>query len=147
MRKTLPSSVVSYLFTEKPGTCVVKLPSLSNGTRNAIDHQRGWTYVHLDEALEMLIVRHLKNLSLTLRNHLENYASWLLQVLRFCNEARYVTGATQTHGRFTNSDEVGEEDRLVHVYHRNSVQRRSVLARVELMRALRFMSLEQRDCA
>ena len=61
--------------------------------------RRAWVYVHQDEALEMLIVRHLKSISVNFINHLENEGSWLMEVSLMRALTRYVTGASRAFGR------------------------------------------------
>lgn len=58
LRGVMPDAVTDELHTQTPGSCVVKLLSFTSGNRHAMD-LRGWTYVHQDELLESVMVRHI----------------------------------------------------------------------------------------
>lgn len=98
---------VDELYNKRPGRSVARLLSFTGRFKDALDC-RGWAYVHMDEALEMLIVRHLKSLSTNFLAHLENSASWLMEVSKFRAICRYVTGASRAFGRRGFQDDGGE---------------------------------------
>ena len=78
-RGILPSVAEEEIYFKKSGRSVMKLLSFTGNGKDGLD-SRGWTRVHSDESLEMLVVRHLKSLSVDFLGHLENSAAWLMQV-------------------------------------------------------------------
>lgn len=143
LRGILPSVVVSELHKSTPGSSVMKLPSFTGSSKTALN-KRGWTYVHMDEAFEMLIVKHLKSLSVNLLTHLEKSAAWLMKVSQFRSLARRVRGASRAYGRFRGADDVGESSGPLRFYDRNVPQSRTVEAMLGLMKEWQFLGEERR---
>lgn len=91
-------------------------------------------YTHIDEALEMFIVRHLKSLSFNFLGHLENSAAWLMQVSMFRALTRYMTGASRCSGREMEEGDGGEELGPLIEFDRNACQWRTASRMLHLMR-------------
>lgn len=89
LRRILPNAMVNSVYNKRPGITILKLPSFSGQSQNHMD-SRGWTYVHNEEALEMLIVRLIKSLTTNLLGHLANSTSWLMEVFSFRCFRRYI---------------------------------------------------------
>lgn len=100
--------MVDELYDKKPGHSIVKLLSFTGRGKDAID-RRGWNYVHMDESLEMLAVRHLKSLSVNFLGHLQNESAWLQQVSMFRALSRYWTVASRAFCRKIILDDGGEQ--------------------------------------
>ena len=142
-RGILPSFIVKYLFTEKPGRAVVKLLSFTGKENCGLD-SRGWVYVHQDEALKMLIVRHLKSLSVNFINHLENAGSCLMEVSLMRALTRYVTGASRAFGRKMECSDGGELPRPLQYFHSIAGQWKTVARMLHVMREADFLSIGHR---
>lgn len=91
----------------------------------------------------MLIVRHLKSLSVSLLSHLEKTAAWLM-VSIFQSLARRVTGASRAYGRFRGANDAGENSGALRFYDRNVPQSRSVGAMLSIMRQRGFLDVQHR---
>lgn len=97
LRGILPPVMAEELHDNTPGSCVVKLLSFNSGNREVLD-RREWSHVHWGEALEILIVRHLKSLRLSLPTHLENAAALLMEFSRFRFLCRRTSGTPRVYG-------------------------------------------------
>lgn len=135
--------VLDELYNKKPGRSLVKLLTFTGAGKDAID-KRGWTYVHMDEALEMLAVRHLKSLSTNFLGHLENASSWLQQVSMFRALSRYFTGASRSFGRKRVLEDGGEREGPLAQYDRNAIQWRTVSRMVHVMREKGFLNVSHK---
>lgn len=92
----------------------------------------------------MLIVRHLKGLSVNLLKHLENSACWLMEVSMFRILARHVTGASRAHGRTRVTGDGGEEPGPLDYYDRDAVQWRTVARMLNFTRESGFLDVSHR---
>lgn len=144
-RGIIPTVAVEELYTRKPGRSVMRLPSFTGRFKNAFDG-RGWTYVHKDEGLEMLIVRHLKGLSVNFLGHLEDSTAWLLQVSKFRAFCRYMTGASRAFGSRRLTDDEGEAPGPIGQFDRNACQWRTVARMLHVMRGAGFLNVSHRGC-
>ncbi|PXF44647.1 hypothetical protein BWQ96_05589 [Gracilariopsis chorda] len=142
-RSIIPSFVERDLFTTKPGRAVTRLLSFTALGSQGSDG-RGNAYVHCDEALEMLIVRHLKSLSVNFLAHLENSASWLMEVSMFRALIRFMTGASRALHRTRQDNDAGEIAAVSRQYDRNACQWRTVSRMVHVMREAGFLSVAHR---
>lgn len=142
-RSIMPQASFADLFTSKPGAMVARVPSFTAGLGSPYD-ARGHTYVHLDEALETLIIRHVKGLKNLMLPYLESCGAWLLLVCGARMLIRTVTAAPRAYRRFPNDDHGGTQGTASpgQGYDRNAVQSSKVRAIVELMRQNGFISLE-----
>ena len=143
MRSIITTVVAEDLFSKQPGRSVMKLFSFT-GTGSVGRDSRGWTYVHLDEALEMLIVRYLKGLSVNLLQHLENSTAWLIPVSPCRSLCRYVTGASRSIGSKRANTDGGEGTGPLNEYDLNACQWKTVARMLHLMRECGFLNLEHR---
>ena len=100
--------------------------------------------MHQDEALEMLIVRHLKGLSVNFINHLENAASWLMELSLVRALTRYVTGASRAFGRKREIVDGGELPGPLGQFDRNARQWTTVARMIHIMREGGFLSIRHR---
>ena len=141
LRGILPPVVAEELHENTLGSSVMKLPSFTSAAHQVVDNR---AFVHWDEALEMLIVRHLKSLSFNFIAHLENAAAWLMQVSRFRSLCRRISGASRAYGRFRGADDAGADAGPLHVYDRNAPHSRSVGAMLRLMRERGFLNSNHR---
>lgn len=148
-RSIMPRTTFKELFTRKPGAMVARVPRFTAGLASPIPgcpyDEREHTYVHLDEALEMLIIRHVKGLNTIMLPFLESYKAWLLAVCKARNIARTVTAASRSFGRIRNDEHSLAPGLLLGGYDCSAVQCSSVRSMVELMRSKGFLSLEHRQ--
>lgn len=142
-RAILNSVVTEELFTRKPGRMVMKLLSFTGSGRFGIDRW-GFGYTHVDEALEMLIVRHLKSLSVNFLGHLEHSAGWLMQVSMFRALTRYMTGASRAFGRKREECDGGENLGPLSQYDRTARQWKTVSRMIHVMRDAGFLNASHR---
>ena len=142
-RLMLPTVVAEHLYDERPGNAVLKVLSFTGSVKDGID-RRGWTYVHHDEMLEMLGVRHLKILSVNFINHLQNAASCLLPVSISRALIRYATGASRAFGRRRDPGDRGELPGRFSQFDRNACQWRIVARMLHIMREPNFLSMSHR---
>ncbi|PXF42221.1 hypothetical protein BWQ96_08049 [Gracilariopsis chorda] len=140
----MPRTMFRDIYENKPGGMFAHVPSFTSGMQSAYD-QRDWTYVHLDEALEMLIVRLLKSLNTTMLQFLERAGAWLLPVSHARTLIRMVTASSHPYGRIRGCGDEGEEVSPLNLYDRNAIQSSTVRSMVELMREKGFLSPEHRD--
>ncbi|CAN8065401.1 unnamed protein product [Agarophyton chilense] len=141
-RDIIPTFVQQELYVNKPGTAVMRLPRFTGHGREALD-SRGFAYTHNDEALEMLIVRHLTRLSVNFLGHLEKSAAELMEVSIFRQMIRYMTGASRNlglKGREREANDCGEIQTPLSQYDRNSCQWRTVSRMLHVMREVGFFS-------
>lgn len=144
-RGTMPRAVFRDIYTDKPGGMVARVPSFTSGMGSPYD-KRGWTYVHLDESLEMLIVRLLKSLNVTMLPYLENAGAWLLMVSRARMLIRTVTAASRAYRPVRGDGDADADVNPPQGYDRFSVQSASVRGLVNLMRRKGFLSGDHRTC-
>lgn len=144
IRGIIPDLVISNIFTEKPDSSFVKLPSFTGPNGDVLDI-RGWTYVSMDEALEMVIVRHRKSSDITLIHHLENAYAWLGEVLKFRSLSRFFTGASRACVVFRDADESCERNGPLDNYDRYSVQWKTVQNILEKKCDFGFLSQQHRN--
>lgn len=142
-RGIIPEAIESELYKTKPGKIVTKLISFTGMNRSGYD-RRGWTYVHLDESLEMMIVRHLKGLNVNFISHLENSAAWLLEVSMLRSLARLFTGASRAYGRKRLQDDTGEQLGPLNQFDRNTIQWKTVSRMLHMMREVGFLNYQHR---
>ena len=64
LRTITPTAVEQELHTGQPSRSVMKLLSFPGSSKIAVD-RRGWTYAHMDEGLESMIVRSTKGLDIS----------------------------------------------------------------------------------
>ncbi|PXF47001.1 hypothetical protein BWQ96_03191 [Gracilariopsis chorda] len=143
-RSIMPRIVFEDLYNNKPGALVARVPSFTAGSRSAYD-ERGWTYVHLDEALEMLIIRLVKGLNQVTLPYLESAGAWLLDVASARLLIRNVTAAARLYRPSRSGDDTGEGIGPLLHYEKSSIQSKSVKAMVELMRAKGFLGHDHRS--
>lgn len=142
-RAILPTVVSEELFTNTPGRMVMKLLSFTGKGRFGVDRW-GFGYAHSDEALEMLIVRHLKTLSFNFLAHLENSSAWLMEVSMFRSLVRYMTGASRSFGRKREEADGGESLGPIAEFDRNACQWKTVARMLHVMREVGFLSVSHR---
>lgn len=73
----------------------MKSLSFTGNERHAVD-KRGWTYVQNDEGFMTLSVWQVKSLYSNINRHLENSATWEMEVSMFTAFLRYLNGAART---------------------------------------------------
>lgn len=105
-RCTMPRATFAELFRRKTGSMVCRVPSFIAGLGCEYD-ARGWTYVHLDEALEMLIIRQVKGLNTSMLPYLESCGAWLLVASKERMLMRKVTAASSAYQRTRNYEHDG----------------------------------------
>ncbi|PXF41198.1 hypothetical protein BWQ96_09092 [Gracilariopsis chorda] len=92
----------------------------------------------------MLIVRHLKSLSVNFLGHVENSAAWLMQVSMFRAFTRFMTGACRSYGRTRDEGDGGEPLGPLVLYDRNACQWKTVARMIHVMREAGFLSASHR---
>ena len=142
-RSIKPKVVFTDLLLEKPGVCVTRLPSFTSARKTGYD-KRGWNYVHLDESLEMLIIRHVKSLKNSALPQLESSAAWLLEVSQARSFLRNIVGASRVYAPSRTGDDTDERKGPLDLYDRNRGQLKTVFVLVELMRERSFLSIAHR---
>lgn len=73
-RAIVPHTVVDDMFSHKPGAILARVHSYKYDSRRPYE-MRGWNYVHLDEIIEMVIVRLVKGLNVVILPYLETIGS------------------------------------------------------------------------
>ena len=141
----MPRAVFRDIYTDKPGGMVARVPSFTSGMGSTYD-KRGWTYVHLDESLQMLIVRLLKSLNVTMLPYLENAGAWLLMVSRARMLIRTVTAAARAYRPVRGNGDADADVTPLQGYDRFAVQSASVRDLMNLMRRKGFLSSDHRTC-
>ena len=144
-RGIMPRVVFHDLYTEKPGGILARVPSFTAGLGSPYD-SRGWTYVHLDEALEMVIVRLLKSLNVTMLPYLESAGAWLLTVSHARMLIRTVTAASRAYKHVRGNGDADGDVSPLSSYDRSAVQSSTIRQMVNLMRRKGFLSSEHRNC-
>ncbi|PXF48449.1 hypothetical protein BWQ96_01618 [Gracilariopsis chorda] len=96
----------------------------------------------MDEALEMLIVRHLKCLSVNFLSYLENSAACLMEVSMFRALTRYMTGVSRAFGRKRDEGDGGESLGPLIQFDRNACQWRTVGRMLHVMRAAGLFNVQ-----
>ncbi|PXF40069.1 hypothetical protein BWQ96_10220 [Gracilariopsis chorda] len=123
---------------------VARVPAFTSGLRNLYD-KRGWNCVHLDDVLEMLIVRLLKGLNVSMLQYQETAGAWLLVVSTARMLIRSVTGASRSYHLARHPEGTVQDFTSLSYYDKNAVQCRTVNAMLQLMPRKRFLSTEQRS--
>ena len=108
-RAAMPRVSSNDLFKDKPGAMVTRVPSFTAGLGTLYD-SRGWTYVPLDEALEMLIIRFVKGMNVLILPYIESCGAWLLESSKARMKIRTITGASRSYRRtrVANTDAPGD---------------------------------------
>lgn len=117
----MPGVVFHDLVTEKPGGMPARVPPFTTG-RGCPYASRGWTYVHLDEALEMVVVRQLKSINVTMNPYLESAGAWLLTVSRARIMTRSVTVASRAYKRVREDGDAHADITPLYGYDRSAEQ-------------------------
>ena len=124
---------------------VARVPSFTSGMGSPYG-KRGWTDVHLDESLEMLIVRLLKSLNITMLLYLDNAGAWLLMVSRARMLIRMVTAASRAYRPVRWNGDADGNVTLLQDYEIFAVQSASVRDLMNLTRRKGFLSTDHRTC-
>lgn len=140
----MPRVTLDELYKAKPGAMVARVPSFTAGLGNPYD-KRGWNYVHLDEALEMLIIRLVKGMIVKMLPYLETAGAWLLPVSHARMRIRSVTAASRTYKPQRGEDTAGQECSLLRQYDKTAIQSSTVSAMLELLRKKGFLSVDHRN--
>lgn len=88
----------------------------------------------------MLIVRHLKVLSVNLLQHLQNSATWLMPVSLCCSLCRYVASGSRSIGSKRATIDGGEGTVPLNEYDRDTCQWKTVARMLHLMRECGFLN-------
>lgn len=93
-KSIMPRVTLSDLYDHKPGATVAGFHVLQRDWE--VFMIWGWIYVHMDEVLEMLIVRLIKALNVPVLPYLENSRVMLLSVCAGRMIIRTMTGASHS---------------------------------------------------
>lgn len=143
-RSFMPNITFNDLFRNKPGAMVTRIPMFTSAYREGYN-KRGMNYVHLDKSLEMLIVRLVKGLNVTMLPFRESSGAWLLAVSRARMILRSVTAATRSYRQERTNEHIEQQGEEIHGYDRNNARVTTVNSMVQIMRPKGFLALYHRS--
>ena len=127
---------------------VARVPSFTAGLGTLYD-SRGWTYVYLYDALEMLIIRFVKGLNVLMLPYIESCGAWMLEYSKARMKIRTITAASRSYQRARVADTDNQGDvpgrSVLRGYGKNASHSSTVRKMVELMRQKSFLTLEHRQ--